>query len=183
MDLASTITEIVSKILGEVIKPKLKPSDIDGVKINEYLQCNIKYETESKFGRVGKAINAVGHVKLIYVHSAKSPWAQGYKYSLDIVDEESLVVLFLYPIPRSQEDLHNTIVCFPVLPLNSDVWDNRYPIEYIKEFESGKVNSCRKFDEISQNTLEITVASDNIDGKKYQSSLDEFVKECIRNIK
>ncbi|QGA53800.1 hypothetical protein GFS03_03965 [Sulfolobus sp. E5-1-F] len=203
---------ILGRYLDTLFKPEFKflkvtGNEIEGLKIrvkevdpqeSEYIpcdekqkykciQCSMRYEVEYiPFGSRALAKNSRGWVKLDDKHGAMAPWGYTYKYSLDIVGEESLVVLFIRlktdssgqgtSDKSSLEDVNKLLgnidkICFTVPPgESSEAW-NRI------------LNPCFKFDDIRDLELDVRVAAENVNGSVNRWKLKKFVEECLQNYK
>ncbi|BDC17409.1 hypothetical protein [Acidianus sp. HS-5] len=138
----------------------------------DVIQCSARFVVDwGYFKMISRrsrliAENAQGWVKLEGKHSSPAPWAYDYYYSMDIVGEESLVVLFL--TKDRINDLENCKVIFPVRPINVQKWDRNNKVEF-------------NYNGIENQELLIRVASYTANGTEKRYKLAEFVKQCIND--
>ena len=143
----------------------------------DVIQCSARFVVDwGYFKRILRrsrliAENAQGWVKLesmdkLKGHSSPAPWAYGYYYTMDIVGEESLVVLFL--TKDCINNLENCKVVFPVRPINAQRWDDK-----------DRNNKAEfNYSEIKDRKLLIRVASRNANGTEKRCELAKFVEQC-----
>lgn len=158
----------------EVTGNDAKIFDEDQKKEIDAIQCSVRFAIEWKLLKLTLrskllAENAQGWVKLncgpqgSQGHSSTAPWAYLYYYNMDIVGEESLVVLFLSK--DCKIDSNNCKIYFTVRP-NSDRWDERS-------------TNVLDYNEIKDCKLKIRTASRNANGIELSYTVKEFVHECI----
>lgn len=144
--------------------------------IEEVIQCAVRYSIKwSKFKGRLLAENAQGWVELKKKdssegHASPAPWAFSHHYVMDIVGEESLVVLFLKK--SCVNNLESCELFFPVRPGDSYSWD-----------KDPNLRKLFKYVDVKDRELKIRVASRNANGTEKTYKLAKFVEQCINAYK